>query len=193
MNADGSGKTNLTMSGADEMTPTWSPDGKSILYGALGLPPNPVGLGTMNPDGSNRRVISSHHAWRATMAPDGTSLLVEGVLVPAADELYLLNPDGSGDPVTIGELWDGLGDWQTVPGTQQPVDPLPRLPALNTACDAVGAESATPAPTPGSFPPIGGPPAPESPSSPLTAAGLAATFVGAAVVALSRARRRIQS
>jgi len=61
MNADGSGKANLTHSGFWEGDPSWSPDGKRIAF-AIRRDFGPSGtfqLALMNSDGSSRRTLPS--------------------------------------------------------------------------------------------------------------------------------------
>ena len=53
MDEDGSNKTNLTQSLANEFYPTWSPRGSKIAFVRAG-----VGIMMMDPDGSNQVVIA---------------------------------------------------------------------------------------------------------------------------------------
>ncbi len=104
MNADGSGKVDLGRGGS----PSWSPDGKQILYQPL----NRGGFGIVNADGSGRRIVgvpfSPHYL---TWAPNGKIVFVR-LRQPSGDyidrvepdfthdyaggDLYAVNPDGSG-------------------------------------------------------------------------------------------------
>ena len=95
MNADGSGKLRL----GDGANPSWSSDGKQILYERFDIDR----LSVMNADGSGRRVVGlPSSADYATWAPDGKIVFVR-VRQPRdqrrdypGGDLFAVNPDGSG-------------------------------------------------------------------------------------------------
>lgn len=75
MNADGTGVTRLTDSGADEGYPAWSPDGRTISFDSDR--DGNFDVFAMNADGSNVRPVTRHPARdvSATWSPDGTAIV----------------------------------------------------------------------------------------------------------------------
>ncbi|HEX9411696.1 MAG TPA: hypothetical protein VF986_08395 [Actinomycetota bacterium] len=108
MRADGRDQRRITPSGESvdpDSHPSWSPDGREIVFAALvsspvsGCPTNApcpataiVGLQVINPDGSGRKVIANppFGARRPDWSPDGRSILFEG-----DGTLYLVRSGGS--------------------------------------------------------------------------------------------------
>jgi Tol biopolymer transport system component len=77
---DGQSTRCLTDSKTVNARPAWSPDGKTIAYLAmnpLGLGNTDVGVYAVNPDGTNRKMISSIMAYSALWSPDGKLLLIQ--------------------------------------------------------------------------------------------------------------------
>jgi Tol biopolymer transport system component len=77
---DGQSTRCLTDSKSVYARPAWSPDGKTIAYLAmnpLGLKNVEVGIYVVNPDGTNRKLISSLMAYSVLWSPDGKSLLIQ--------------------------------------------------------------------------------------------------------------------
>jgi TolB protein len=105
MNADGSGRVNLTNSvGVEERGPAWSPDGTRIAYMCrVGLPPAPGGNPTfeicvMNADGSGvtRLTDNTLPDGTPTWSPDGTKIVFNRAVPPPNQQLFIMNADGSG-------------------------------------------------------------------------------------------------
>ena len=104
MNADGSGKRQLTRTGAHNFNPAWSPDGRRIaLERAPRLPrqgvsykPGSAGyeVYVMNADGSGQQRLrrgGSHPVW----SPDGQKLADLSKRGGNRD-IWVMNADGSG-------------------------------------------------------------------------------------------------
>src|SRR5262249_43978828 len=95
MNADGSGKRNLTSNTGFNAPGSWSPDGRKIVFTSNRDGNNE--LYVMNADGSGQRNLlpsPSSEDWAASWSPDGRTILF------ATDrdgnwELYAVNADGS--------------------------------------------------------------------------------------------------
>jgi Tol biopolymer transport system component len=107
MNADGSGRVNLTNNfPIEERAPAWSPDGTRIAYICrVGQPQAPGGppsfeICVMNADGSNVKRLTDNNVPEGTptWSPDGTKILFSRFVGPPAgnQQLHIMNADGSG-------------------------------------------------------------------------------------------------
>ena len=126
MNADGSGKLRL----GEGMGPSWSPDGKQILYTRDGH-----GLSVMNADGSGRTSVVPlpFSPSFATWAANGKIVFVRGGWQRRdGGDLYAVNPDGSGlEQLTKGArmTWPSVSpDGSTIAAYAQDADRLIALP-----------------------------------------------------------------
>jgi dipeptidyl aminopeptidase/acylaminoacyl peptidase len=96
MNADGSGKTNLTQHEAEDVQPRWSPDGTQIVFTSERDGNSDIFL--MNADGSNVRNLTNHLASDAEPAfsPDGTKIAFRSGRETGKVKIFVMNLDGSG-------------------------------------------------------------------------------------------------
>jgi Tol biopolymer transport system component len=101
MNADGSGRINLTNNGFEERAPTWSPDGTRVAYMCRTNVPGGTGtdfeICVMNADGSAQTVLTSNTVLDGTpsFSPDGSKI---AFLRPVSgrQQLFVMNAaDGS--------------------------------------------------------------------------------------------------
>jgi Tol biopolymer transport system component len=102
VNADGSGRTNLTNTPeTDEADPAWSPDGQRIVF-ARGVWPDHYDLYVMNADGSGVTQVTDvetsdvNPAW----SPDGMRIAFSRWSLDSVGrtigDIFTMNPDGSG-------------------------------------------------------------------------------------------------
>jgi len=107
MNPGGSGKRRLTRGPGDSLHPSWSPDGRRIVFArsrAAGVSAGkrqPAGsdLYVMDADGRRQRRLTNDHATEAepTWSPDGSSIaFVRGSCEPTCD-IYVVRSDGTGE------------------------------------------------------------------------------------------------
>jgi TolB protein len=105
MNADGSGRVNLTDNfPVEERGPSWSPDGTRIAYMCrIGLPPSGMTTPTfeicvMNADGSDVTRLTNNTLpdGTPTWSPDGTKIVFNRAVPPPNQQIHIMNADGSG-------------------------------------------------------------------------------------------------
>ncbi len=120
MNSDGSNPRTVVTGGRYDnfRGPCWSPDGAHLAFSATlgGL----QGLWVVDVSGaalqrlvpfSNTSPDVAHADWSRTGTPDGRDKIVFSVSTGGVDELYVVNPDGSGMqglPLSAQEVW-GVG------------------------------------------------------------------------------------
>ena len=95
MHADGSGKVRLTGDGGFDGGPSWSPDGRHILFDSdrLASASNMSRVWIVDADGSNLRLLTNR--FMARWSPDGTRLLYAAQTPDGAYVVYIANSDGS--------------------------------------------------------------------------------------------------
>ena len=101
MNPDGSNMQNLTNHRAEDMSPSWSPDGTKILFKRYAPGDSYSYIFTMNADGTElTQVLESHneHAWFPVWSPDGTKIayqLFSGEVNFQNFSIWVMDADGS--------------------------------------------------------------------------------------------------
>jgi Tol biopolymer transport system component len=105
----------LTNGPGPELSPSWSPDGKRLVYRYT---PNPnqfelSGIWKMNADGSGKTNLTRDRQgnWGATWSPDGKHILFNSGRDGSSPQLYLMNPDGTGLRHLLTGMWGEYPDW----------------------------------------------------------------------------------
>ncbi len=112
MNINGTNIKRLTDDPGDEIMPSWSPDGKKIVFTEGGI------IIIMNAEGSNVK-STGQSGYYARWSPDGEHIaflserggdMFQGMKL---DHIYLMDIDGTNiTQLTFGDKrWDGLLDW----------------------------------------------------------------------------------
>jgi TolB protein len=89
MNADGGGPRNLTRHPANDLKPSWSPDGRRIAFASDRHDGGPFDVYVMNASGGDQRLVT--HGTDPAWSPDGRR-----IAFGTTSGLYLVNADGSG-------------------------------------------------------------------------------------------------
>jgi Tol biopolymer transport system component len=100
---DGKVARHVTQAATMDIQPSWSPDGKTIVYLAVSPPSSDVpgaGVYVIKDDGSDNARISDIVAYDAIWSPDGKKLLIL-----ASDGIYLLAANG-GKPLRLSNRSD---------------------------------------------------------------------------------------
>jgi TolB protein len=124
MNADGSGRTQITTDGRST-SPVWSPDGAQIVFvRRVKSPSDPwrqTDVFVMSADGSNRVRLTNSRRWEyaPTWSPDGTLILFEQTTYwdeYASTDLWTMMPDGSNRTKLLDTpgVHEYRPDWQAV-------------------------------------------------------------------------------
>ncbi len=98
MRADGSEQKQLTTKPGPEFDPSWSPDGKQLVYrdSSKGINHDDE-IYVMNADDSGKRNLTNNPAndWGPAWSPDGSKIAFESRR-DGNYEIYMMNADGSG-------------------------------------------------------------------------------------------------
>jgi Tol biopolymer transport system component len=94
MNADGSGQTNLTNHSADDVDPSWSPDGSRIVFTSWRN--GNAEIYVMNADGSGQTNLTNDPAndMAADWSPDGSKIVFQSNRSQYA-HIYIMHANGS--------------------------------------------------------------------------------------------------
>jgi len=123
MDTDGSNQTRLTDNPADDMAPSWSPDGSKIAFTSDRDGNEEIYV--MDTDGSNQVNLTNNPAYDSTpsWSPDGTRIaFIRARLVSRIDngshvlcldsEICVIDADGSNlTNLTNNSAWDGHPSW----------------------------------------------------------------------------------
>jgi Tol biopolymer transport system component len=118
MDADGSNQIRLTNHPADDIVPTWSPDGTKIAWSANRPGGSNYEVYTMNPDGSGIVNLTDQAASDRfpAFSPDGTKIVYMSQRDRNGNfEIYTMNADGS-NPVRLtftSGIEDCCPDWSS--------------------------------------------------------------------------------
>jgi Tol biopolymer transport system component/preprotein translocase subunit YajC len=88
MRSDGTGQVRVA---ENAMSPSWAPDGRSLVYSSVDL--NDLQIHVVNIDGSGDRILSSSYAFQPAWSPDGTRI---AFVTLGSKDIWLINPDGTG-------------------------------------------------------------------------------------------------
>ncbi len=111
MNPDGSGQTNLSNDGAEDINPVWSPDGSQVAFVSKRETSEEgvQNIFVVNADGSNLRQLTHHfYADWPSWSHDGRRITyTDGI------DILIMNADGSGEPINLthDEVKDTRPTW----------------------------------------------------------------------------------
>jgi TolB protein len=113
VNADGSRKRRLTRSPGTEGQPSWSPDGRRILFTRTGPPGIPT-VYVMNADGSGKRRLTDSRgsSFDPAWSPDGAHIVFTRESPDGGNgTAHVIASDGSGERRLVTNPW--LDQWAT--------------------------------------------------------------------------------
>jgi WD40-like Beta Propeller Repeat len=97
VNPDGSDFQELTTGTVADQHPSWSRDGKKIVFGRTNSDPGDDGIWTMDADGSNKNHVSEAGAGYPAFSPDGGTIYFLG----SQDNIYRVSAQGgAATPIT---------------------------------------------------------------------------------------------
>jgi len=123
VNADGSGMRQITHSNTHKIAPSWSPDGKEMVFVLVRNPssqsdPQPE-IGIMNSEGTNERILTTEDRVNVRVNPDGSTTVCEtanDANAPAWSSVDNRIAFWSGIENQYGQIWvinsDGTGSKQ---------------------------------------------------------------------------------
>lgn len=137
MNADGSNKTNITRNGSSNLSPSWSPDGKKLVFASAAAfsfqEPSAINIFVINADGTGLN--------RLTASPDGTTRFIGNVAPQWSPDgkkiafisdregnpdIYIMNADGSSQTRITNTISDNgyasALSWQPIPLATPPAE-----------------------------------------------------------------------
>lgn len=113
INADGTGRTQLTATSEPEFAPRWSPLGGQIAYGSYRSGSSNIYV--IKADGTGDHLLTSEvsEAGSASWSPDGTRIAFSsaGPIVSPRSGLYVVNADGTGLTYLTNEASAGRVLW----------------------------------------------------------------------------------
>ena len=123
MNANGTGQTQLTDNTAQDVGPTWSPDGSTIAWGNV----DNGSIWTMNADGSNEQALTSASSYYAPVwSPDGSLIAAQlGNEIVAVD---VETPASVTNLSTNGPTQDQYPSWAPASGSGAPDTTITKRP-----------------------------------------------------------------
>ncbi len=112
MNADGTNQTNLTNNPADDISPTWSPDGTRIAFLSERTGRPEVFLMNANGSGVTQLTTDPDASWEAPLAwlPDGTRVAA-GSITEGFPQIHLISIDGTGNTPLVPNQYGDVQKW----------------------------------------------------------------------------------
>lgn len=95
MEPNGRNQTRLTNNSAEDVQPSWSPDGAHIAF--VSSRDGDPEIYVMNADGTDQRRITTNPGWdfEPTWSPDGTKIAFERLTQNYSSQIFVMNADGS--------------------------------------------------------------------------------------------------